>query len=197
MKKKGPAGAGPQDKSKRDQLKGRLKMTLPTDCQGPLTAERLRDLLLYSPETGVFTWKQSPTGSVKVGDVAGRNNSNRDYYRQISVDGRSYKIHRLAFLWMTGSFPPEQVDHIDLDKNNNAWSNLRPATPSQNNANWRARNQSGLKGTFLDRRRGNYYSRIGSGPRTKHLGTFETAQEAHGAYVKAARELYGEYARAA
>src|SRR5437879_5605760 len=110
-----------------------------------LTAERLKELLTYDPETGEFRWKVAPNGRVRVGDIAGCVSSRG--YILIGIDGALYRAHRLAFLFMTGAFPEPQVDHSNRDKADNRWLKLREANNSQNNANKPAQsnNTSGYK----------------------------------------------------
>lgn len=159
-----------------------------------LTVERLKSLLSYNPDTGLFVWRVKRRGPAAAGMVAGTPHSNG--YVSIKIDGRRYFAHRLAWLYMNGCWPPEQIDHIDLDKTNNVFSNLRAATPRQNSVNTPARrSQSGLKGTIFWR--GKYAARIKVGSRTIHLGTFATPEEAHAAYAVAAKMHFGEYARTA
>ena len=90
------------------------------------------------------------------------------------------------------------IDHRDADATNNRWNNLRRATRSQNSANRRRprHNTSGYKGVYLCRKSGKWCAHIGWNGRTIHLGRFTTPQEAHDAYLKAARKLFGEFARA-
>jgi hypothetical protein len=120
-------------------------------------------------------------------------------YRVITVCGRAYKAHQLAWLYMTATWCRPATDHRDLDRTNNRWSNLRRATRSANSANRRRlrNNTSGFKGVHHDHRRsGRWVARICKDGRTHHLGRFATPQAAHAAYVAAARELFGEFARA-
>jgi hypothetical protein len=97
-----------------------------------LTAERLRELMNYDQETGRFTRLISVSSNARAGDIAGSFNCNG--YRQIKIDGISYKEHRLAVLWMTGSWPKDQIDHADLNRAHNSWKNIREATRPQNGA---------------------------------------------------------------
>jgi hypothetical protein len=99
---------------------------------------------------------------------------------------------------MTGRWAKPTIDHRDGDCTNNRWNNLRRATRSQNNAN-RSRprhNTSGYKGASRCRRSGKWLAHIGINGKIIFLGRFETPQEAHAAYLKAARKLFGEFARA-
>jgi len=119
-----------------------------------LTAERLREVLRYEPETGVFVWRVRAARRIHVGAVAG-NISPSSGYRFIGVDCRLYGAHRLAWLYMTGEWPKHQVDHVNMDCADNRWANLRDATCSQNTANScvRINNKSGFKGVSWDKRR--------------------------------------------
>ena len=93
----------------------------------PLTAKRLRTLLDYSPETGLFTWKTRPSCRVRVGDVAGQING--DGYRRVRIGGKDFFANRLAILWVEGRHPAGQVRHINGNRSDNRWENLRQARP--------------------------------------------------------------------
>ena len=97
-----------------------------------LTGSRLEQLLNDDQETGIFTWRGGHK-KVRAGMIAGT--PDKDGYICIKIDQIMYKAHRLAWLWMTGDWPTEEVDHKDLDKSNNRFGNLREATHSQNNIN--------------------------------------------------------------
>jgi hypothetical protein len=163
-----------------------------------LTAERLKELLHYDPGTGVFTWN-ARTGRQVAGQVAGTVNLGTRI--QIKIDGRTYKAHRLAWLYVHGQWPRGAIDHIDGSALNNAIANLRECTMSQNQANKRRRvdNASGFKGVYLnsDRKVPTWIAEIRQNGRKIHLGTFKSPEEAHRAYVEAAERIYGEFARAA
>jgi len=164
-----------------------------------LTQERLKQLLRYDPETGLFYWLED-RGGRKAGDVAGCTKRN---YTGISVDDKIYRAHLLAWFYMTGRWPDSFLDHKDLNKHNNAWGNLREATKSQNMANVGVikSNKSGLKGVSRYRAGESYgkpwQAGIQKDGKRKHLGHFATKEEAHAAYCVAAEKMFGEYARAA
>lgn len=108
-----------------------------------LTAQRLREVLDYDPWTGVFRWKINPARTKLAGKVAGCITS--DGYLTIQVDGEVHTGGRLAFLYLQGEWPLHQIDHRDLNKANNVWNNLRPATRSQNCRNAPGRSKCGIK----------------------------------------------------
>ena len=153
-----------------------------------LTAERLREVLQYDPETGVFT-RLVDRGGRKVGVVAGSVTGHG--YTSIQIAGVRYLAHRLAFLWMTGEWPIDDVDHINGVAGDNRWSNLRPATRAENMQNQRraqSNNKLGLLGVCRD---GNRFSaRIKVDGQRIHLGLFATPEQAHAAYLDAKRRLH-------
>jgi hypothetical protein len=160
----------------------------------------LRSRLDYDPETGVLTWKAregKECWNVKfVGTRAGSLPKNARY-RSIDIEGVTLLEHRVIWKWMTGQEPPEQVDHINLESADNRWENLREADPSTNQMNVASRAASGLKGAHWNRFRQHWQSSIKANGKSINLGRFDTAQQAHGAYVRAAAEHFGAYARAA
>ena len=160
-----------------------------------LTAERLRNLLDYDSSTGVFTWRISPSPRVKPGDIAGTLNE-RGYLR-IKIDGKHYRAHRLAFLHKDGEWPAGQVDHIDTNRSNNRWDNLRTATPSQNQWNRGAQrnNTSGYRGVSYDKARRKWAAQIKVNGRLRKLGRFPTARKASAAYEAEAKRIHGEFYR--
>ena len=157
-----------------------------------LTQERLKELLHYDPDTGVFTWKM-PVRGRHVGSVAGGLSSNG--YVRIKIDGAYYRAHRLAFLYVNGSFPPAYVDHLDHSRTNNRWSNLRPATGSENQKNTRIRsdNTSGFKGVHYDASSGAWMASAMLNSKTHYLGLYPTPEAASAAYQAFARKHHGEF----
>lgn len=153
----------------------------------------LQQLLRYDPETGVWTWLVARNWRTKAGDTAGCVNKS-DGRLYLKINSTRYSASRLAWFYMTGRLPKKDVDHHDGDKRNNRWRNLRIATRTQNAGNSRGR--VALKGV-TQVRTGKYTAQIQKKMRKKHLGTFDTAEEAHAAYVFAAQKMYGRFARAA
>jgi hypothetical protein len=160
-----------------------------------LTRARLRELLRYNRKTGEFRWRKRPRCWARPDLLAGY--LTKQGYRCINIGGRFYLAHQLACLYVTGRWGRPMIDHRDGDVSNNRWNNLRRATRSQNAAN-RSRprqNTSGYKGVHFCRKTGKWRACIGKDGETIQLGRFDTAQEAHAAYVAAARKYYGEFAR--
>lgn len=124
-----------------------------------LTAERLRQLLDYDPESGLFTWVFNRP-RCKAGAIAGCENDRG--YISIGVDGKFYLAHRLAFLWMTDEWPQYQVDHINHVKTDNRWANLSNATNQENqrNAPLRSDNKTGITGVYLSPKTNKYHAYI-------------------------------------
>jgi hypothetical protein len=151
------------------------------------SAERVRELLDYDPETGVLRWRAT-------GKEAGYVHPSG--YRIVKIDGICTGSHRLAWCWMTGAYPQEELDHINIDKADNRWRNLREATRVQNcnNRPLRRDNALGIKGV---RREGSgFRARITTNGKLRSLGTFATEAEAAAAYCRAAQELHGEFSHA-
>lgn len=163
--------------------------------QYDLTCERLREILSYDPDTGIFTWKVA-VSKVKAGAVAGCNDGQG--YLRIKIDGRNYKSHRLAWLYMTGEWPKEQVDHVNGSRGDNRFENLREAAHAENlwNSGKRVDNTSGFKGVFFDTQARKWRALIGIKGKQKSLGRFTSPEAAHAAYVAAAKKYFGEFARA-
>lgn len=160
---------------------------------GPLTAKRLRELLDYEPATGEFIWRFKHGRRGHHGAKAGVIDPSVGY-RRITIDGEDYRCHRLAVLYMTGKWPETGVDHRNRDKSDDRWENLRLANQSQNCANSRARGPY-LKGVSWDRQNGRFVAQIGVNRRNVFLGRFDDPEAAHAAYVAAAAEHFGPFAR--
>lgn len=147
----------------------------------------LMEFLAYDPDTGMFTWRTSPTPRFPVGSRAGSVNANG--YIVIRCHGILYPAHRLAWLFAHGKWPKGDTDHINGNRADNRRANLRDVTRSVNLQNLRrARrdNRAGMLGVKKTRS-GSFEARINLGGRYVHIGTFKTAAEAHGAYLAAKR----------
>lgn len=167
------------------------------DFERGLTAERLRTLLHYCPETGAFRWLVSNSARRPAGSAAGELKPSG--YILIGINGWRYRAHRLAWLYVTGEWPQVQIDHRDNDRSNNKWLNLRPADNAQNQANAKRpkNNTSGFKGVFWNKQRQKWAAKINPDRRQVHLGFFADPKEAHAAYCRGAEKFFGEFARAA
>jgi len=154
-----------------------------------LTAEYLRSILHYDPETGVFTRLKAGRGVTAIGGTAGARMSNG--YRNISVMNRRYLAHRLAWLYVYDSWPETQIDHVNRDRSDNRILNLREATPRQNGQNkgMLISNTSGYAGVSWHRLRSKWRANIKHNRVQIHLGLFESIEDAVAAR-KAAEKLY-------
>lgn len=163
-----------------------------------LSAERVREVLAYNPETGDLIWRKRLGPTCNLGGPAGC--VKKDGYRKITIDGVICNASQLAWLHYHGTHAPGLLDHKNGIRSDNRIANLRPATHSENSRNVgvRANNSSGLKGAskFYNRyNRAKFRSSITVNKKRIFLGLFMTAEEAHEAYCRAARELHGEFFR--
>ena len=160
-----------------------------------LTQSRLKELLCYESGTGVFTWLNPTSNRVKPGDVAGKSLVRG--YQTLSVDGKRYYLHRLAWLYETGSMPEDCIDHIDGNPLNNKISNLRCASRKQNQYNMKrnSANTSGYKGVHFHSGTGKWRAVVSVDNKPKHLGLFQTAIDAAQAYNQWCANNRGEFAR--
>ena len=152
-----------------------------------ITAERLRELLHYDPTTGIFT-NVSPRKKIVVGSIAGGLDHGSGYW-MIGLDRRRYYAHRLAWLYMTGEWPEQMIDHLDGNRANNVFVNLRDAERAINQQNVRRplpNTASGLLGAF--KKRNKWTSNVRAFGQVIRLGSFDTAEEAHAAYLQAKRK---------
>jgi hypothetical protein len=158
-----------------------------------LTQDELKKHLHYDTETGIFTRLISTNHNAIVGSVAGSVKYNG--YIHISVMGKLYYAHRLAWLYMTGDWPKNDIDHINRERNDNKWINLRNATPSQNHMNKATpkSNTSGYRGVSFNKLVKKWTAQIKINRKKIHLGCFACKEEAAKSYEKAAKVIYGEF----
>ena len=159
-----------------------------------ITQARLKELLDYDPTTGVFVWKVS-RGNRAARSTAGSKDAHG--YICIEVYGRIYKAHRLAWLYVTGKWPEEQIDHTNCNRADNRVVNLREATNAENRANTMLcrSNTSGIKGVNWHKKAGKWRAYIGVGRRAIHLGLFYCREDAAAAYAEASARFHKDFGR--
>lgn len=154
-----------------------------------LTQKRLKALLHYNPETGIFTRLVRTTNSLKIGDVAGGDSGNG--YIQIRVGGGLYWAHRLAWLYMTGKWPRLHIDHENGNGMDNRFHNLRDKDRSfnmQNRRRARVDNSCGFLGVQTNN--SGFQARITVKGKRISLGTYSNPAKAHEIYLSAKRKLH-------
>jgi hypothetical protein len=156
--------------------------------------EKIKDLLKYDPITGVFIWigkSASRANRVKIGSKAGSYDPKG--YIIISIFKVRILAHRLAWYFVHGEFPKNNIDHINCDPSDNRIENLRDisqAINSQNSRTARVNNKSGYLGVHFSKVSNKWTSQITIDRKCKSLGFFKSPEEAHKAYLKAKRELH-------
>lgn len=155
-----------------------------------ITQNRLKKVLHYDPGSGVFTWTADKR-KVKPGMVAG--NIRKDGYVLIRVDYKRYYAHRLAWLYMYGQWPKEEIDHANGDPSDNRISNIRLANRQQNAANLPVprNNTSGAKGVHW--KGSSWVAQIQYKSEWIYLGSYKNKEMARAAYESASKVLNGEY----
>ena len=151
-----------------------------------LTAHRLREVLLYDPETGYFRWRVRPNGRATSNWFAGTEHGSG--YLLVTIDGKNYRAHRLAWLYVTGEWPTATIDHKNRIKSDNRWDNLRDASIQHNSQN--------RDGTVerRDRKKGVMWrARITMHGRLVTVGTFASKEEAEAARVEAKKQMHCGY----
>lgn len=155
-----------------------------------ITQNELKKNLSYNPYTGIFVRLVGRPNSSK-GDVAGTKNPQG--YIIMEVNNLPYRAHRLAWLYMTGSFPKDQIDHINCIKSDNRFVNLREVTQSQNRFNTKKKknNKLGIKGVH---RVGNRFKAQAIFEKKHYyLGYYDTPKEASKVYQRFAKKFHGEF----
>lgn len=187
---KGRVGLVNKDKS--DIRLGNLRDVVKSRKDEALTMDRLRSVLDYSPETGAFIWRKVSAGTRIESGVAG-SPAIGGRYVSITIDQKPFLAHRLAWFYVYGEWPKGEVDHIDGCGTNNRIGNLRAVSHAVNMQNIRgktAKNKSSdLMGVSVSPI-GRITSSLTASGKSHYLGTFETEQDAHDAYISAKRALH-------
>jgi len=154
----------------------------------------LTSILDYDPDTGIFTWS-TPRPKIRVGQKAGCLHKGKKYV-YIEIDGKGYAAHRLAWFYVTGKMPIDQIDHINRNRSDNRFENLREANNKFNQANRKTTSKYGLKGITYHKwlTENPWEAKIRVDKKDIYLGCYPTKEEAHKAYCIAAEKYFGEFA---
>lgn len=150
-----------------------------------ITQAELKHFLKYDPDTGLFTWNTSHNTKLKVGAIAGGLDG--EGYHRVMLNGKHYKGHRLAWLYVHGVMPDCEIDHINRNPSDNRIDNLRLADRHLNTQNCGIRKDStsGFAGVSFYKPTGKWKAQISVNKQKRHLGYFDTPEEAHRVYVEA------------
>lgn len=157
-------------------------------AKADITQLDLHQLLTYDPASGVFTWVMPAAHCMSPGDRAGcvRHGG----YRTIKLEGKAYAEHRLAWLYMTGVWPPDDIDHVNRNKTDNRFENLRLATRKQNSENRKAREGSASQFRGVSWSCGKWHAVIMHFGVQISLGYFDDIEAAKSARLKAEAKLF-------
>lgn len=160
-----------------------------------ITLEKLKSVLRYDANTGVFTRLIATSNNTHAGGIAGCVGKNGYVY--LALFGKKYLAHRLAWFYSTGSWPVGDIDHIDGNRSNNVWGNLREATRSQNLCNMTTprTNRSGVKGVRWFHRTHKWSAQVQLEGKAKHLGYFANIEDASVAVRNYREKVHGAFAK--
>lgn len=155
----------------------------------------LKSLLAYDTASGCFTWRVWRGGTARVGSIAG--SKDRHGYIQIKIDAHLYSAHRLAWLYVTGNVPKEQIDHINGVRDDNRFCNLREASHAENARNSKRpiTNSSGIKGVDWVARLSKWRAQIGFDGGKHYIGVFTNINDAADAYRSASQKFHKNFGR--
>lgn len=163
-----------------------------------MNQKSIKKIINYDPETGVFTWKPREGNKRFNTRHAGKDVGckTKQGYLITHISGKSIRLHVLAWIYMTG-IKPKYIDHVNGNKSDNRFSNLRECTASQNmhNSGIKPDNKSGYKGVRWNKQVGKWQAVVKKDYKSHHAGLFNDAKEAAKAYDKKAIELHGEFAK--
>ena len=168
-----------------------------------LTQEIVKEFMNYDPETGILTWKHRDRKWCK--DERSYNSWNTSHYNKICgsihpnsgynnirIFNKTYRTHRIIWLYVYGTWPNDQLDHINGNRQDNRLCNLRECTNSENQQNKKIRkdNSSGFMGVSFSKKSQKFQSHIKVNTKSLHLGLFDDAKEAHEAYLEAKQKYH-------
>lgn len=157
-----------------------------------LTQQRLKEVVVYDPQTGIFVWLARPLSPMfrHTGKIAGCEDKNN--YVSLKIDGIMYLAHRLAWLYQTGCWPEDEIDHKNTIYNDNCWNNLRPATRGFNMQNRQGASKNKASGLPLGvYKNGNGFdAKIVVNSKLQYIGRRSTPEAAEQLYIDAKRKLH-------
>lgn len=157
-----------------------------------LTAEFLREIALYEPESGEFYRRvDAPRGAFKVGDRMGR--THLEGYRLIKIRGRDFKAHRLAWLYVYGEWPKDEIDHINGQRGDNRIANLRDVPKTTNQQNQKALRNTATGALGVTKKGAGFQARLRFNNELHYVGYFKTIDEAHAAYLTLKQTLQSRH----
>jgi hypothetical protein len=166
-----------------------------SDIDSTLSPTLIRELFCYDPETGVLTNRISRAQTAPAGAIAGTDTGIG--YLAVKLFGITYKVHRIAWVYVYGEWPPAGLDHINGNRSDNRIENLRLATQAENNQNFtqlRKRKTSQFQGVYwckpCGNKRGRWRAMIGVNGKKMNLGSFQFESEAVEAYKLAKQRLH-------
>lgn len=155
----------------------------------PCTIEHLRGALSYDISTGVFVWKHNARRPDLIGRTAGAKQSAG--YWAIAIHNKKQLAHRLAWFYVTGKWPTQHIDHINGDKRDNRFANLREVTRFENLQNMRKATKANKCGYLgVSAHQGKWRMQIMANGKRVRMSGFETPEAAHEAYVLAKRKFH-------
>lgn len=155
-----------------------------------LEHKELIKILSYNKKTGLFKWLIKPCRNIRKGKVAGYHRS--DGRRKIMIHGVKYYASRLAWFYVYGQWPENEIDHINGIRSDDRITNLRDVNTKINRENRHSSdrdNKTGFLGVTIIPS-GRYGAQIGNNKKTLRLGTYDTPEQAHQAYLEAKRKLH-------
>jgi hypothetical protein len=166
--------------SNKNKKKGKSEATLKRGTA--LTAELVRELLDYNPDTGTVIWKVKHSAMGKAGKVVGASKTQN--YKTVYLYGISYNLHRVIWLMVYGKWPTKHIDHINGIRGDNRLINLREVTMTENQLNRTFHRKGGLPFTTYHKKDKKWRAMLPSTISKKHkisryLGSFDTQEEAH------------------